>query len=110
MPLVISSGITLGGGTGFFGSLRGRYFCERPLTATKGVQGSDSFMVNARAGYRTENWEVALDCLNLLDRADNDIEYYYASRLPGEAAGGVDDIHFHPAEPRTLRASFTWFW
>jgi hypothetical protein len=110
VPVVISSGITLGAGTGFFGSLRGRYFCERPLTATKGVQGSESFMVNARAGYRTENWELALDCLNLLDRADNDIEYYYTSRLPSEPAGGVDDIHFHPAEPRTLRASFTWFW
>jgi hypothetical protein len=110
VPVVISSGITLGAGTGFFGALRGRYFCERPLTATKGVQGSESFMVNARAGYRTENWELALDCLNLLDRADNDIEYYYTSRLPTEPAGGVDDIHFHPAEPRTLRASFTWFW
>jgi hypothetical protein len=90
--------------------MRARYFSERPLTATKGVQGSDSLQVNARAGYRWENCEVALDCLNLLDRADNDIEYYYASRLPGEPAAGVEDIHFHPAEPRTLRASVTWYW
>lgn len=110
VPVVVSSGITLGAGRGFFGALRARYFSERPLNATKGVQGSESFMVNARAGYRAERWELALDCLNLLDRADNDIEYFYTSRLPGEPAGGVDDIHFHPAEPRTLRASFSWFW
>ena len=37
---------------------------------------------------------------------DSDIDYYYASRLPGEPAGGVDDIHFHPAAPRTARISF----
>jgi len=27
------------------------------------------------------------------------------SRLPGEPADGVDDVHFHPVEPRTLRAT-----
>ena len=39
--------------------------------------------------------------LSLTDRY-NDIEYFYASRLPGEAAP-VADRHMHPAEPRTLR-------
>jgi hypothetical protein len=110
VPVVVSSGFTLGEERGLFGAMRARYFSERPLTATKGVQSSDSFQVNARVGYRWESCEVALDCLNLLDRADNDIEYYYASRLPGEGAAGVEDIHFHPAEPRTLRASVTWYW
>jgi hypothetical protein len=28
-----------------------------------------------------------------------------ASRLPGEPAEGVEDIHFHPAVPRTARLS-----
>jgi hypothetical protein len=35
----------------------------------------------------------------------DDITYFYASRLPGEPAAGVEDKHFHPAEPRTLRLS-----
>jgi hypothetical protein len=43
--------------------------------------------------------------LNLLDSRDNDITYFYASRLPGEPAEGVDDIHFHPLEPRQLRVT-----
>jgi hypothetical protein len=38
------------------------------------------------------------------------ISYFYASRLPGERAGGVEDRHIHPVEPRqarvTLRAAF----
>ena len=44
----------------------------------------------------------ALDAFNLLDRKASDIDYLYASRLRAEPAG-VDDIHFHPVEPRNLR-------
>ena len=32
-------------------------------------------------------------------------DYYYASRLPGEPAAGVNDVHTHPAEPRSTRVS-----
>ncbi len=109
VPVVLSTGLTFGHDTGWFGALRARYFSARPLTADQVIESEDSFQVNARLGYRWENCELALDCLNLLDRNDNDIEYYYTSRLPGEAAAGIDDIHLHPTEPRTLRATLTWF-
>jgi hypothetical protein len=54
---------------------------------------------------------VALDGFNLLDREDADIQYRYASRLPAsisptgadEPEGGVEDVHFHPMEERSLR-------
>ncbi|MCW1923662.1 TonB-dependent receptor plug domain-containing protein [Luteolibacter arcticus] len=110
VPLILSSGITLGERTGPYGTLRARYFSERPLVADKTVESEDSLQFNARVGYRLENWDFAIDCLNLFDRADNDIEYYYTSRLPGEPAAGIDDVHLHPAEPRTLRASVTYYW
>lgn len=110
VPVVFSGGITLGEKLGWFGALRTRCFSARPLTADKSVESGESFTVNARSGYRTERWEVALDVFNLLDRDDNDIEYFYTSRLPGEAMGGVDDKHFHPAEPRSVRLSATWYW
>ena len=32
-----------------------------------------------------------------------DIDYFYPSRLPGEPAGGVEDVHTHPALPRSAR-------
>ena len=50
---------------------------------------------------------IALDVLNILGREDNDIENFYTSRLPGEPLAGVDDVHLHPAEPRTFRVSLT---
>ena len=48
-------------------------------------------------------WSLALDVFNLFDRKASDIDYYYTSRLIGEPAAGVPDIHFHPVEPRMLR-------
>ena len=39
----------------------------------------------------------------MLDASASDIDYYYVSRLRGEPAGGVNDIHLHPTLPRTAR-------
>ena len=61
-----------------------------------------------RVGYKvTKDVKVALDVFNLFDRKASDIDYYYASRLPVEAASGVNDIHFHPVEPRSFRVTLT---
>jgi outer membrane receptor protein involved in Fe transport len=69
------------------------------------VRSTSSTLLNARLGWRPgKRLEVVLDVLNLLDRAVNDIEYFYESRLAGEAAP-VEDRHFHPAEPRTIRVA-----
>jgi hypothetical protein len=43
----------------------------------------------------------------VLDRENFDIGYFYTSRLRGEPSAGVDEVHFHPAEPRTFRFSLT---
>jgi outer membrane receptor protein involved in Fe transport len=106
VPITVNAGITLGKKEGLFGSLRGRYFAPRPLIEDGSVESRASFQVNGRIGYRKNDWEVAVDCLNILGRKDNDIEYYYESQLPGEVAP-VGDVHFHPAEPRTVRLSVT---
>ena len=106
VPLTINAGFTIGKEQGFFGSLRGRYFGPRPLIEDGSVESRQSFQVNSRIGYRKDDWEISVECLNLLGREDNDIEYFYASQLPGEPAP-VDDIHLHPAEPRTFRVSLT---
>jgi outer membrane receptor protein involved in Fe transport len=107
IPYTLNAGITLGGAEGFFGSMRGRFFGPRPLSETVDVEARDSFQVNARLGYRRKNWEVAVDCLNLLNRGDNDIEYFYESQIPS-GSGTVEGRHIHPIEPRMFRVSVTW--
>jgi hypothetical protein len=48
-----------------------------------------------------------VEVFNLLDQEISDIDDYHASRWPGEASEGVDDVHFHPQPPRTLRLRVT---
>jgi outer membrane receptor protein involved in Fe transport len=70
------------------------------------VKSKATSLVNLEGGYKfAKNAKISLDVFNLLNAADSDIDYYYASRLPGEPADGVNDIHFHPTLPRTARLS-----
>ena len=111
VPFMLSSGVNFGAqgeANGFFSNLRLRYVGGRPLNADNSVIGKWSVLLNGSVGYRHHNWETAIECLNILNRKDNDIEYYYTSRLPGEPAAGVNDVHLHPAEPRTFRFRVTY--
>lgn len=103
---VVSAGVTVDSVRHLFGSLRWRYFGPRPLIEDDSVRSASTSLVNLQAGYRfTSNVRLAVDVFNLFDADASDIDYFYASRLPGEPAAGIDDIHFHPTLPRTARAS-----
>jgi hypothetical protein len=85
------------------GSLRLRYFGPRPLVEDNSVRSAASVGLNGRIAYRIDKTlRMELEGYNLANRRDSAIDYYYASRLPGEAQP-VDDIHFHPVESRSLR-------
>jgi hypothetical protein len=107
IPAVVSGVATVGAPTGIFGSARLRYFSSQPIAEDNSVRQPDSLIVDARVGYRYSRYEVAVDVLNLLDSKSDDIAYYYQSRLQGEPAAGVDDVHLHPCEPFQVRAGLT---
>ena len=48
-------------------------------------------------------WSAQLAIFNLFDSHDNAADFFYADRLPGEPAAGVEDLHIHPLEPRAFR-------
>ncbi len=101
---VVSLGATLSDVGPWFGHLQVRYFGPRPLIEDNSQRSKGTLLTYLRAGYKVNpNLRVALDVFNLFDRRASDIDYYYASRLKGEPAQGVDDIHFHPVEPRSVR-------
>jgi hypothetical protein len=100
-----SGGITYAEGP-WSGGLRLRYFGPRPLIEDNSVRSASSTLINAKVAYAlTKQSKIRLEVLNLFDRKVDDITYFYTSRLQGEPAEGVQDKHFHPAEPRTLRVS-----
>ena len=94
--------------TGPFGSLRVRRFGSYPLIEDNSVRATATTLVNGSFGYLLGGVRVQASVLNIFDTRASDIQYYYASRLPGEAATGSDDVHFHPVEPRQLRISLGW--
>lgn len=103
LPVVVSAGISHMPDLGWRQSLRIRHLGARPLTSDNSVKSKDSTILNAAMGYAWKKWRTELEVFNLLDSRDHDIDYYYTSRLSFEPAQGVDDIHFHPVEPRALR-------
>jgi hypothetical protein len=107
---VVTAGATWGSiGSGPFGALRMRHFGSYPLIEDNSVRATATTLFNADAGWLLGSGiRLQLSVLNLLNARESDIQYYYASRLPGEPAAGVADIHFHPAEPRQVRASIGW--
>jgi outer membrane receptor protein involved in Fe transport len=92
----------------WYGALQLRYFGPRPLLEDNSVRSRSTTTLNGRVGYRiSRNVRVDFEGFNLTNRRDSAIDYYYASRLPGEAAA-VDDIHFHPIEPRSFRVNLSY--
>jgi outer membrane receptor protein involved in Fe transport len=88
------------------GAFQLRYFGPRPLVEDNSVRSGSTMLAYLRAGYRIDrDWKIGLDVFNLFDRKASDIDYYYRSRLMGEPAAGIDDVHFHPVEPRSVRLS-----
>ena len=89
-------------------SLQWRYLGAGALVEDNSVRSGSSLTTNLRLTRKLpmlgRDSELTLDMFNLADRRVNDIQYFYASQLPGEAAP-VADRHVHPAEPRTLRLS-----
>jgi len=105
---VASFGVTVTELGPWFGSLQWRYFGPRPLIEDNSRRSQATSLANLRVGYAfTKNAKVTLDLFNLFNRTASDVDYFYTSRLRGEPAAGVDDIHFHPVEPRRARLTAT---
>ncbi len=101
---VIGAGITYVGSNGFNGSLRMRHFGDAPLVEDDSVRQGSTTVYNMSIGYEVGSWSFGAELLNVFDAEDNDIAYWFESRLPGEAAA-VEDVHFHPVQPRSVRFS-----
>ncbi len=104
LPFVATGAISATYPNGWFGSLRVRHFAAYPLVEDDSRESDGSTIASLALGWSNERWALQLDLLNIFDSDDHDIDYLYSSRLPGEPAEGVEDIHFKVFEPRQVRA------
>lgn len=85
-------------------SLTYRRLGGAPLVEDNSVRSRPTSLVNALFVQDLGRASIMIEVLNLTNSKRDDIAYVYASRLPGEPAAGIEDIHFHPVEPRAARA------
>jgi hypothetical protein len=80
-----------------------RHFGGAPLIEDGTQRSQSTTLVNLGTYWEAGRVRVGLDLINLFDAKDPDISYWYASRLPGERAEGVEGRHIHPVERRQMR-------
>lgn len=110
VPGVVSAGLTYYQQSNQYGisyTLRGRYLSSQTVDSLDVISPPSTFLLNAQVAYRQPLWDVTLEVLNVLDSDDHDIDYFYASRLPGEPEEGIEDLHYHPVEPRNVRLTIS---
>jgi outer membrane receptor protein involved in Fe transport len=107
---VASVGVTINNWKNWHGGFHMRYLGSRPLIEDNSVRSKPTTLGYARLGYKfDQHTSLNLDIFNVFNRKASDIDYFYTSRLSGEPASGVDDIHFHPVAPRNFRLSLNYF-
>ncbi len=114
---VIAAGAYFDYPTGWYGAARVRHFGERPLIEDNSARSDPTTVVNAMLGYRwdDDHWDVRGELLNVFDSDDDDITYFYESRLRTPFGPGgtlepapVEDVHFRSVEPRMVRVTLTY--
>ncbi len=83
-----------------------RYLGPHPLIEDNSERGEDTLLVNLRAAWTPtsgDGWEIYAEVLNLLDSQAHDIDYVYATRLPGEPPEGIEGRNSRIVEPRQVR-------
>ena len=105
MPLeyVLTAGLTARITPRVSVTFTGRRLGPAPLIEDNSARSNPATLFSALVDYDLNRFKVKLEVLNLLNSHDDEIQYYYTSRLQGEPAYGVNDYHFHQFEPRTFR-------
>jgi hypothetical protein len=88
--------------------LKNKGFKEERMTKVGLYAIDKSTTLESNKSHKYKNLQAQIDVLNLFNSDQHDIDYFYRSRLPGEPTDGIEDVHFHPVEPRTVRFYLTY--
>ena len=87
---------------GFAASLGMRHLGDRFADEDRHQTARGSTLFDVTGRYRWKAFEAFATIENLTNVEWREAQFFFASRLPGEPAGGVPDIHFTPGNPRTV--------
>ena len=87
---------------GLASSFEMRYLGGRPADPDRTAVAQGYTLFNWTTRYRYRDFEAFLSIENLTDTRWREAQFFFTSRLPGEPAAGVADIHFTPGNPRSF--------
>ncbi len=105
LEYVVTGGATAHLTSKLAATMTARVLGPAPLIEDNSARSKATTLFNGLLDYDAGRFDLKLECLNVFDSHDDEIQYFYTSRLAGEPADGVNDYHFHPFEPRSVRAS-----
>jgi outer membrane cobalamin receptor len=100
------AGLTVRRGYGLNGSLRYRYIGDRPANEDNTVVAKGYFIVDAVVNYTSKKWEAGVFVENLFDVQWKEAQFNTKSRMKNEVMP-VEEIHFTPGTPFSLRLRLT---
>jgi outer membrane cobalamin receptor len=99
-------GLTMRRGYGLNGSLRYRYIGDRPANEDNTLIAKGYFITDATVNYTDKTWEIGMSIENLFDVQWKEAQFDTLSKMKNEVAP-VDEIHFTPGTPFSLKLRFT---
>jgi hypothetical protein len=87
---------------GLSSSLEMRHIGDRWADEFRHQTARGYTLFNWTGRYRYKNLDAFLSIENLANTDWREAQFFFTSRLPGEPAGGVDDIHYTPGTPRSF--------
>ena len=87
---------------GLSSSVEMRYLGNRWADPDRHQTARGYTLFNWTARYRYKALEAFLSIENLANTEWREAQFFFTSRLPGEPAGGVPDVHFTPGTPRSF--------
>jgi outer membrane receptor protein involved in Fe transport len=87
---------------GLSSSLEVRYLGDRFADEERQQTARGYTLLSSTTRYRYKNFEAFFTVENLANVQWREAQFFLTSRLPGEPAGGVPDVHFTPGSPRSF--------
>lgn len=99
------AGLSIRRGQGLNGSLRYRYIGDRPANEDNSIVAKGYLITDAILNYTRKSFEIGMSIENLFNLKWKEAQFDTESRLKNEAAP-VDEIHFTPGSPFSVRLRF----
>lgn len=102
-------GLTYKDPKGISSSLRYRHIDSRPANDDGSIRAEGYLLFDAVLSYAQPCFQIGATAENLLNVQWNQAQFATLSRLPGEPASGVDELHFTPGTPFYLKVNASVF-